>query len=1259
MVKVCAVCGDQGFTDLLATCNQCNDIAEHFYCMQSEHDPNAVWYCVECKLKQKASTQKIALVSSQYLVKQSHAESNKCQTEDTDSIPVSKKRGVESFNTESLLQRDSPLVASEADKGDICAVSQQMDICLHSRDGPQNVPQTGKIDFGGTILLQDKSSSQRFLCKENTSNTLCCQQSSSSMAQVSSALSSSVSKMQSLDKSQDPLPPFLVSSRPAASARDQRTSKGIKEGGNGSRKSSLYDNPSELKAKQKNKLKDLVPAISRKDMERTKNSAKLIKGNTEGFELVNNTKDSSSLEVGKVDCREIMPKVKSTGLSSKRLKLDKNDCNDSISLNDVFKRSYSVHDNHQILASSNVVCIPRTEGQSNVASVEKVQMKTLHCERINQPSTGCLPDIVAPFPDQLNSGENNSTITKHDRDKVLSGYADKAFQAKQNNVNERAGKSDNSIIQETTLPMYVEGEKLAANAVGLRDGARRTSNEHSETLFNTEDNCVQPVTTTPDPINFSQERGVGAVIAHSMTRSLEINLSSSSAMQNDPSYLWERAGTPGSLPSSMDISSLTHFPHFPQSRFLWKGAFEVSGRVCGHCVYYGIQAHPSNTASPKVYEMTERFSPQLHLEQVQRCNAWPQRFNKEPPTDDNIGLYFFPTDDERCQKSYAKLLKEANNYDLAMRMYLDSAELLIFSSIQLPERFQYFRGEFYFWGVFRRKVNSQSVCKVQEILSPSKHVGSNVVRADSSVSSVTRVFMLADMNKHGSGEECTKIDTKGQNRKQDIGSHYQEFPLVFQSACNSDLPQPSDHLPENQVFERFQDEPDRKSEAEKEMVPKSRPRVYLSREESSCGKHADGLHNSRQSSLLSGQGDRSSGNKEHSVSPLALGKKKDNRCENSIGINRNRIFKESHTDMQTRREEEDKEIVRKHAKVRAGRQREKWNHRPRVNFRTGQMEHQSRTHDNVNNRYGSRSLSRSHSCSSRSRSESRSQLYKRSCSLSVGEPWSPDAGIEVPCHRVNSPDSCLLHKSSRHEKRVLQIDSSSEDQTDDRKYNVKGRTVTGGDYCRKSEKEISSEKRVEGMSLIDVGERFSVRSPEGCVRSPEGSAAQDQPTKDQWSFTPLQNATDEAAEKCNVSEVSNAASLLDSRDSMCSGENIPHEVTEADFSGVVNPRTEHVPGPGDHYPVTERDSWYGGLSSEQTDSGPVPCLELFPLEEENLGVAKSVVNNWDIDLELGLGRSSSKKRLPDFEPAFCEKFRTDSMAGNEAFSNRSMMEFTL
>ena len=107
-MKVCTVCGDQGFTDLLVTCNQCNELAEHVDSMQTlfEYVPEDDWFCAECKLKQKVSTHKIALISSHPLVKQSQSES--------------KKQAVESTNAETLLQRDSSLVALEGAKGAIC-----------------------------------------------------------------------------------------------------------------------------------------------------------------------------------------------------------------------------------------------------------------------------------------------------------------------------------------------------------------------------------------------------------------------------------------------------------------------------------------------------------------------------------------------------------------------------------------------------------------------------------------------------------------------------------------------------------------------------------------------------------------------------------------------------------------------------------------------------------------------------------------------------------------------------------------------------------------------------------------------------------------------------------------------------------------------------------------------------------------------------------------------------------------------------------
>ena len=86
-----------------------------------EYVPEVDWFFVECKLKQRVSTHKIALISSHLLVKQSQYES--------------KKRAVESTNAESLLQRDSSLVALEGAKGAICVESQHIKASMYSRDG--------------------------------------------------------------------------------------------------------------------------------------------------------------------------------------------------------------------------------------------------------------------------------------------------------------------------------------------------------------------------------------------------------------------------------------------------------------------------------------------------------------------------------------------------------------------------------------------------------------------------------------------------------------------------------------------------------------------------------------------------------------------------------------------------------------------------------------------------------------------------------------------------------------------------------------------------------------------------------------------------------------------------------------------------------------------------------------------------------------------------------------------------------------------
>jgi len=60
-VKVCDICGDTGYEEMLAVCSMCNDGAEHTYCMPSMLDevPESDWLCEGCKLQQNASVKTV------------------------------------------------------------------------------------------------------------------------------------------------------------------------------------------------------------------------------------------------------------------------------------------------------------------------------------------------------------------------------------------------------------------------------------------------------------------------------------------------------------------------------------------------------------------------------------------------------------------------------------------------------------------------------------------------------------------------------------------------------------------------------------------------------------------------------------------------------------------------------------------------------------------------------------------------------------------------------------------------------------------------------------------------------------------------------------------------------------------------------------------------------------------------------------------------------------------------------------------------
>ncbi|XP_075640188.1 ASI1-immunoprecipitated protein 2-like [Castanea sativa] len=139
----------------------------------------------------------------------------------------------------------------------------------------------------------------------------------------------------------------------------------------------------------------------------------------------------------------------------------------------------------------------------------------------------------------------------------------------------------------------------------------------------------------------------------------------------------------------------------PQIHCIWQGEFEMqrSEKLPSSC--YGMQAHLSTCASPKVLEVVLKLPQKIILEEVPRLSAWPTQFSQNHATEDNIALYFFAKDLESYGRNYKRLLECMIKNDMALKGNLDRVDLLIFSSNFLPENSQRWNKLLFLWGVFR------------------------------------------------------------------------------------------------------------------------------------------------------------------------------------------------------------------------------------------------------------------------------------------------------------------------------------------------------------------------------------------------------------------------------------------------------------------------------------------------------------------------------------------------------------------------------
>ncbi|KAJ4836486.1 hypothetical protein Tsubulata_022355 [Turnera subulata] len=133
---------------------------------------------------------------------------------------------------------------------------------------------------------------------------------------------------------------------------------------------------------------------------------------------------------------------------------------------------------------------------------------------------------------------------------------------------------------------------------------------------------------------------------------------------------------------------------------IWRGSISIFKRDYG--TGCGLVAHLSSIACLKVREEAESLPTLLSTELLPRLAVWPKGFSKFGPRDDCIALYFFP-DNERHEKVFDRLVDDIISRDLAMKVVVENAELLIFSSDILPMSYWRIQDKFYLWGVFRGK----------------------------------------------------------------------------------------------------------------------------------------------------------------------------------------------------------------------------------------------------------------------------------------------------------------------------------------------------------------------------------------------------------------------------------------------------------------------------------------------------------------------------------------------------------------------------
>uniref|UniRef100_A0A0A9HCD7 AIPP2-like SPOC-like domain-containing protein n=2 Tax=Arundo donax TaxID=35708 RepID=A0A0A9HCD7_ARUDO len=260
---------------------------------------------------------------------------------------------------------------------------------------------------------------------------------------------------------------------------------------------------------------------------------------------------------------------------------------------------------------------------------------------------------------------------------------EKAEDVQQKNVNPRPLKSDGSMTKHRIdAEYYVEeavqpGDLNDQNLVSVRPVKRRrryiVEMEDDEGIFGAADaDCA-------------------------LNDATNCSLNDAAKLALQPIVGKDHPLQPGTASDSESADQKYYIYSQPLDEPIWSGVFKIDNEV-----FVKLDAHLSNKACQRVCELSRSLQPVVEVMKLPRLQAWPKRWTSSGPTDDSIGLFFFPHG-LRSNEVSGRVINKIIESDGALKVTVGIAELLIFPSVLLPEQYHFFQGKHYLWGVFKRR----------------------------------------------------------------------------------------------------------------------------------------------------------------------------------------------------------------------------------------------------------------------------------------------------------------------------------------------------------------------------------------------------------------------------------------------------------------------------------------------------------------------------------------------------------------------------